>query len=241
MIEMKYIEIDEELYRFIASKTERIGESASEILRRLLDLPVESVTDQRPESISQPGLDALDANTRDALFNKAKTIVEQLVNHRAQTRTEPALAVAPTAIESHQVKAENPATADIPLAIAETQTHSSRNAQKIDFNTVVNEHLIAQQKGAVGRFMFLLDALAVQAGKDFEQVLQIQGKGRLYFAQSKQALLDASQSANPKEIGQSGYWVTTNNNTAKKQTILSEVLVHLGCDAIKASTIAQYI
>jgi negative modulator of initiation of replication len=93
----------------------------------------------------------------------------------------------------------------------------------------------------VGRFMFLLDALAVQAGKDFEQVLQIQGKGRLYFAQSKQALLDASQSANPKEIGQSGYWVTTNNNTAKKQTILSEVLVHLGCDAIKASTIAQYI
>ena len=73
------------------------------------------------------------------------------------------------------------------------------------------------------------------------EVLQIQGKGRLYFARSKQALLDASQSANPKEIGQSGYWATTNNNTAKKQTILSEVLIHLGCDAQQASTIAKYI
>ncbi|GAD78253.1 replication initiation negative regulator SeqA [Vibrio ezurae] len=35
---MKTIEVDEELYRFIASRTQRIGESASDILRRLLDV-----------------------------------------------------------------------------------------------------------------------------------------------------------------------------------------------------------
>lgn len=35
----KHIEIDEELYRYIASHTQRIGESASSILRRLLNLP----------------------------------------------------------------------------------------------------------------------------------------------------------------------------------------------------------
>lgn len=34
----KHIEIDEELYRYIASHTQRIGESASSILRRLLGL-----------------------------------------------------------------------------------------------------------------------------------------------------------------------------------------------------------
>lgn len=238
---MKYIEIDEELYRFIASKTERIGESASEILRRLLDLPVETVADQRPESISQPGLDALDANTRDALFNKAKTIVEQLVNHRAQTRTEPTLAVAPTAVESNVVKADDQTTPSDPHSVIQPQAQANQAAQAMDFNAVINEHLISQQKGAVGRFMFLLDALAVQAGKDFDRVLQVQGKGRLYFAKSKQALLDASPSANPKEIGNSGYWVTTNNNTAKKQTILSEVLIHLGCNSVTAATIAQYI
>lgn len=35
---MKTIEVDDELYRYIASQTQHIGESASEILRRLLML-----------------------------------------------------------------------------------------------------------------------------------------------------------------------------------------------------------
>lgn len=37
---MKTIEVDEDLYRYIASHTQRIGESASDILRRLLNVPV---------------------------------------------------------------------------------------------------------------------------------------------------------------------------------------------------------
>lgn len=35
---MKLIEVDEELYRYIASHTQYIGESASEILRRMFSL-----------------------------------------------------------------------------------------------------------------------------------------------------------------------------------------------------------
>jgi len=35
---MKTIEVDEELYRYIARQTQHIGESASEILRRLLNM-----------------------------------------------------------------------------------------------------------------------------------------------------------------------------------------------------------
>lgn len=35
---MKTIEVDEELYRYIASHTLHIGESASDILRRMLNL-----------------------------------------------------------------------------------------------------------------------------------------------------------------------------------------------------------
>lgn len=35
---MKIIEVDEELYQYIASQTQSIGESASDILRRLLNL-----------------------------------------------------------------------------------------------------------------------------------------------------------------------------------------------------------
>ena len=45
---MKTIEVDEELYRYIARQTQHIGESASEILRRLLG--VSPCTEELPES-----------------------------------------------------------------------------------------------------------------------------------------------------------------------------------------------
>ncbi|SQC88695.1 replication initiation regulator SeqA [Klebsiella pneumoniae] len=38
-IKMKTIEVDDELYRYIASHTLHIGESASDILRRMLKFP----------------------------------------------------------------------------------------------------------------------------------------------------------------------------------------------------------
>jgi len=210
---MKYIEIDEELYRFIASKTERIGESASDILRRLLHLSVETVVVDLPQAISEPSLEADEAEVvkaesqRSELFNQAKAAVEKVMAVQAQP--------------------------DI--------NHTEAKVTAIDFKSIVNEHLLAQQKGAVGRFMWLLGNLQAATGSDFNKVLDIQGKGRLYFARSKQALLDSSQSSNPKEIGASGFWVTTNNNTAKKQNIFTEVLEHLGCDSEYARTIAGYI
>jgi negative modulator of initiation of replication len=43
---MKNIEIDEELYQYIASNTQFIGESASSILRRLLELTTTENTDE---------------------------------------------------------------------------------------------------------------------------------------------------------------------------------------------------
>ncbi|CAH0525044.1 replication initiation negative regulator SeqA [Vibrio hippocampi] len=44
---MKTIEVDEDLYRYIASQTHHIGESASDILRRLLNVDA-SETEQKP-------------------------------------------------------------------------------------------------------------------------------------------------------------------------------------------------
>ena len=206
---MKYIEIDEELYRFIASKTERIGESASDILRRLLDLSVEDTTVSFPQDISQPSLESTAAQSKEQVFNQAKAAVEKVI--------------------ANQNNPHQPTTPDEPII------------EVIDFDSIVNQHLLSQQKGAVGRFMHLLASLQVAVGSDFDKVLNVQGKGRLYFARSKQALLNSSASSNPKEIATSGFWVTTNNNTAKKQNIFAEVLEHLGCDTEKAKMIAEYI
>lgn len=182
---MKYIEVDEELYRHIASKTERIGESASDILRRLLGLSVYAVEQAQPLAISQPSLEVV---------------------------------------------------ASEPLAM-----QSPEKLTSVDFNYLVNEHKLAQQKGAVGRFLFLLESLCLQTQTQFSQILQIQGRDRLYFARSREELLKASSTANPKEIGHTGFWVTTNNNTAKKRALLAEALMQFGCDAQIANGIAERI
>ncbi|ACJ29347.1 SeqA protein [Shewanella piezotolerans WP3] len=185
---MKYIEVDEELYRHIASKTEHIGESASDILRRILGLRVDSIAQTEPETISHPSLEV------------NKDVVEAVVEPKVE-----------------QIKPTS------------------------DFIGLIDADLLAAQKGAVGRFLFILDTVYQSSNSQFQQVLQIQGRDRLYFATSKDALLKASKSANPKEIGKSGFWVTTNNNTAKKRTILSEVLMQFGTDEEQVAAITSKI
>lgn len=64
---MKTIELDDDLYFYIASQTRHIGESASDILRRLLEQPAnqaapvsEPVTTAQPHAVADAmGLEAL--------------------------------------------------------------------------------------------------------------------------------------------------------------------------------------
>jgi len=62
---MKTIEVDDQLYSYIASQTEHIGESASDILRRLLNVPKpeaqggENTTSPSHEADRHPPFDEL--------------------------------------------------------------------------------------------------------------------------------------------------------------------------------------
>ncbi|WP_118985699.1 replication initiation negative regulator SeqA [Photorhabdus sp. CRCIA-P01] len=49
---MKTIEVDEDLYRYIASHTQHIGESASDILRRMLKFNAEQPVQQNVQPLS---------------------------------------------------------------------------------------------------------------------------------------------------------------------------------------------
>ena len=198
---MKYIEVDEELYRYIASKTEQIGESASSILRRLLGITnLNTDIQYTPNIISQPSVDAV-SMSQTAVKTKSSVLQHSL----------PPKAIGP--------------------------------ARKVDipFDNLIKESELDDQKGAVGRFLFLLESLYLASPSSFSEVLHIQGRDRLYFATSKDALLESSKTSNPKEIGRSGFWVISNNNTAKKQNILIEVLERFGCDLAQARLLADYI
>lgn len=164
---MKTIEIDEELYQYIASQTQFIGESASSILRRLL---------------------AVDA--------------EQII-----TNTEE-VAKAPEVKEVKKVKAVQSDVGSV-----------------FDY---INKEELAMQRGAVGRFLLILQALYRVHQDDFGVVSSIRGRDRLYFADNESALAESGSSTKPRQIPDSPYWVITNSNTTRKKMMLTEVASALG-------------
>ncbi|MCL4410082.1 MAG: replication initiation negative regulator SeqA [Gammaproteobacteria bacterium] len=185
---MKKIEIDEELYAYIASHTQHIGESASTILRRLLGLSPVAV---HPDSL-----------------------------HTGSLRTN----------NEHEGSVQESKTAATGVTSSSTSVFD-----------VLDRADLAAQKGAVGRFLFILSMFHRCHVTQFTQVLDIRGRNRLYFATTEQELLAAGNSTNPKQIPGSPYWVVTNNNTTKKKSILTAVATEMGYSSSDAEKIRDFL
>tara|TARA_Y100000766_G_scaffold105965_1_gene90663 strand:+ start:320 stop:991 length:672 start_codon:yes stop_codon:yes gene_type:complete len=191
---MKQIDIDDELYQYIASNTQSIGESASTILRRLLNL---NGDDNTPVAKN---------------------------NQNNQTATQAPLNDTPATNDSQEQEVVTPVK----------QTNANV------FN-ILNKEELAMQKGVVGRFLFILSAFYRTHKKEFSAVLDIKGRDRVYFATSKEDLVNSGSSMNPKNITDSEYWVMTNSNTTRKKMMLHEVALCLGYSAEQAEEIRDYL
>jgi len=190
---MKNIEVEDDLYRYIASHTEDIGEGASTILRRLLGLP----------TVGEIEVDG-------PLIPPTDVRAKSLVSLRKQT-------------------------------LEVVQEVSAACGIKPNFTALVKPVELDKQKAAVGRFLFLLSELHDLRPSDFENVLKISGRDRVYFAKDQQTLLGSNASTKPKQIGATSYWVITNSNTGKKRSMLTSALTALGCDDALAKEIALQV
>ncbi len=81
---MKTIEVDEELYRFIASQTQHIGESASDILRRLLKVEQERLAQESAPTVTaepvKTGIVVGREAGSDVKLDRVKTVRELLIS-----------------------------------------------------------------------------------------------------------------------------------------------------------------
>jgi negative modulator of initiation of replication len=160
---MKSIEVDEELYQYIASNTKYIGESASAILRRLL------VIDQATAVVNE------------TVKKNAEKVATPSPKNSKVEKTEKAVANKKT------ITAKTPvATDEVAEAVVE-QTFSMTSCQSI-FD-VINKEELAMQRGAVGRFLLILSNLNRVHPNQFAAILDIRGRDRLYFANSESACL----------------------------------------------------
>ncbi|KGK00059.1 replication initiation negative regulator SeqA [Thalassotalea sp. ND16A] len=205
---MNTIDIDDELYQYIASNTKFIGESASDILRRLLNF------------------DEINAQSSAVELTAAEpdTAVEQ----KPKKESNKASKSAAGAVDLVELNAKKPAKAKV---IESTHVEGSQNIFDL-----INKEELATQRGAVGRFLLILANLHRVHPQQFDAVLDIRGRDRLYFASSESALLENGSSTKPKQIPDSSFWVITNSNTTKKKLMLTDVAHVLGyssCDAEK--------
>lgn len=180
---MKTIEVEDDLYQYIASQTQHIGEGASDILRRLLF----------QQAQKQP-------------------VAPPTIQLNAPVEAEPATDTASSYAD------ERPATAQL-----------------------IDQSILVQQKGVVGKFLYILQRLHETQPKRFYEVLAIRGPSRIYFAMSKEALIAAGSSTNPKQIPESPYWVVTNNTTDKKREMVTSVCQKLGYGLKATESIASLL
>jgi len=96
---------------------------------------------------------------------------------------------------------------------------------------------IRHARGVVGKFLAVLGRAYAQKKNDFELVLAFQGRGRTYFAKSREEIMKSGNSTQPRQIPGSPYWVMTNSPTPQKKSMLREVLEALGYspEAVKAA------
>lgn len=96
----------------------------------------------------------------------------------------------------------------------------------------IESHFFKKERDAVGRFLAALSWLSQKHPSDFEKVLDIRGRIRLYFARSPDELQESGNSVMPQRIPNSPYYVVTNNDTPKKKRILNDVLRVLGYSSL---------
>ena len=219
---MKSIEIDDDLYAFIASQTKHIGESASQILRRLL-LPEDGATVNAVKGKSEAQSEELDTASLsvpemvEVAHVSAKVAPDDKVQSNAPSKSK---AVAP--------KKVMPASKRAPVAEATVEQAVTKVHAKEDIVDVITSDALSTFTKRVDQFLFVLSAAHKLNEESFSAVESIKGKNRTYFATRKEALLENGSSTNPKAIPDSPYWVVSNNNTAKKVNMLEQVLRVLG-------------
>jgi len=211
---MKNIQIEEDLYHYIASQTQNIGESASEILRRLLLGDANAPTPAIAKAVTPP-------------LTQAAPVSETVT---------PIVQTAPVA-EKEIIAEVEPLQITVPAKVVAEEPEVEEGSV---FN-FINQEEVTTQKGAVGRFLFLLAALHRAHPKNFTKVLEVKGRERDYFATSSEELEAHGSSIKPKEIPDSSFWVVTNNNTPRKKLIINEAALALGYSTEQAEKLRDFI
>lgn len=87
------------------------------------------------------------------------------------------------------------------------------------------------QRSVTDRYLGMLGLVHDEHPGSFEKVLQVSGRSRAYFAQSREDIEKSGVHTQPRPISSSGYWAMTNTDSRKKAELIRRVLRVIGYTA----------
>lgn len=87
----------------------------------------------------------------------------------------------------------------------------------------------AEKKKTIDRFMLVLSALYNIDPQGFSKSTdELHGRTRVYFAGDEHTLLASGKTSKPRHIPGTPFWVITNTNTQRKQSMVEQIMQGMG-------------
>ena len=195
---MKKIDIEDDLYKYILANIEEFGETPSQILRRLLQLP-SNIAPPEIESVEKETLPIEPVSVVNAPIEKVEKSISSNAHSFAGTSLPEAFANGIADLFSSETFQKEPVITNKFKMMLTTMYYENKEA------------FVEAAKVAKGRSRDYL-------GQDLEQLLASDNKEEV-------DLLIASK---PRDIPYTPFWVVTNANTGRKRIILTQVMASMG-------------
>lgn len=204
---MKTIEVDEQLYNYIAGQTQHIGENASDILRRLL-----LNENKMPDNSCEPTLSGI-AHSNNSNLPKEAVLAcgetnDKVLSPKPKKKTSSVKRPRskPRKSSGRKTESSNLLIPDLSLAAL---------LQSSEFTSL---------ELSISRFLMILSVLYKEQPEKFALACEIKGKKRSYFSKDQQKLAKAGRTTKPRAIPNTPYWVISNVNAGRKCLILEQLM-----------------
>ena len=195
---MKQIDIEDDLYKYILANIEAFGETPSQILRRLLQLPANNSPVEQHHA-AQPEV-VIEEPIVEPIFVEEKFEKLPSTSHSFANASLPdAFAHGVAALFSSETFQQEPVITNKFKMMLTTMYFENREA------------FIEAAKVAKGRSRDYL-------GENLEQLL----------SSDNQEEVDLLVASKPRDIPYTPFWVVTNANTGRKRIILTQVMASMG-------------
>lgn len=231
---MPTVELDQDVYDYIARNTKVLGEDASSILRRLLELSSEPEPKEPKIAESNSGQNNSEPKSaqrpQERTSDYAAVALSEILDLPKKGRDWEGSKVGPGSSSQHE-EANVEELSRKPVARA-------NHEQRGDTVSFLRSNGFLACDNVTDRYIEALRWIHFQHQQEFDRISKIKGKKRVYFSQSQSEIANSGHATHPRKIDGTRWYALTNNSSANKRELLKQVmcLLHYPAEDVKMVT-----